>query len=182
LVIAVVGAPEHAKRALELHMRRLRKRVGRGLAGELKANKATDRQIRRLLCAVSKEDIAIVVVVMDKRYVYRRPNDPEDWYRDAVCRAVCHCVDRWPEMHLVLDKRYTQKSLRKKLDQAIEQATQNRLLKRLSIRQADSRRVLGLQVIDYIAWAVRRHYEREDSDYYEIIKDKIVVQEIVALQ
>ena len=49
------------------------------------------------------------------------PKDSEDLYRQAAGRTVRLCVERWQQLEIVLDKRYTQENLRRKLEWQIRQ-------------------------------------------------------------
>ena len=49
----------------------------------------------------------------------------------------------------------------------------------LSITQPDSTTVLGLQVADYVAWAIRRKLEQREEDYYRLIKRRIIVEQVI---
>ena len=48
------------------------------------------------------------------------------------------------------------------------------------IRQEDSIACKELQATDYIAWAFFQKYERGDSRFYEIVADKVVVEEVIS--
>ena len=43
----------------------------------------------------------------------------------------------------------------------------------------DSRSSLELQAVDFVAWNLARKYEEQDQAYYELIKDKIIVEQVV---
>jgi len=179
LVVAVVSAGHKASRALERHMKRLKKRAKVRAGGELKAVSATPRQRARLLTDIAREDMAIVAVVVDKRAVRQKPNDPEDWYREAASLASLHCAQRWPDLKLILDKRYTKKALRDSLEKHVRERLGGLVCNVLSITQPDSTTVLGLQVADYVAWAIRRKYEQREEEYYGLIKRRIIVEQVI---
>lgn len=127
--------------------------------------------------AIAEEDIAIVVVVVDKRHVHRRPSDPEDWYRQAVATACRHCAGRWAELELSVDRRYTSRKLRERLDDAIHEAIGRPATS--PVRHVDSHGNPNLQVADFVAWTIRRKYEFGERDLYERIRAKIAVEEVV---
>lgn len=166
-------------RPIELHIKRARKRLRRKPgSGEMKATHSATRTISRLLQAIAQEEVEIVVVVLDKRQLQELPQDPEDLYREAVGRAVRHCAERWPRLHLILDKRYTKAKLRRKLEQAIKARLTDLASKEVRIEHGDSQRSKGLQAVDYVVWAVRQKYEWEDEQFYRIIESRIVVEEV----
>lgn len=180
LVIAILAASQKASRALELHAKRLRKRAKLPIGEELKASSATPRQRKRLLQAIATEHVAIVAVIIDKRNVYQKPDDPEEWYREAASLAARHCASRWPQLRrLILDKRYTKEALRHRLEETIRAKLQGLARDHMTIEQLDSRVCLGLQVADYVAWAIARKYQAGDQECYELIKTNIVLEEII---
>ncbi|MBM3299215.1 MAG: DUF3800 domain-containing protein [Deltaproteobacteria bacterium] len=178
LVVAVLTT--NVPRPIELHVKRARKSLGRkARPDETKAAVLEERVIERLLRSLADEDVEIVAVIVDKRAILRRPDDPEDIYREAVTRAIVHCVKRWPRIELFLDKRYTKESLRYELERVIREGIAGLPQEVVLIRQEDSRSQKGLQAVDHVAWAIFQKYEAGDNRFYSVIKDKIVVEEVV---
>ncbi len=178
LVVAVLTT--NVPRPIELHVKRARKSLGRkARPDEMKAAVLEERVIERLLCSIVEEDVAIVAVIVDKQAILRPPKDPEDIYREAVTRAVAHCVQRWPRVDLFLDKRYTKRSLRHELERVIREGIAGLPQEVVLIRQEDSHNRRGLQAVDHVAWAIYQKYEVGNDRFYAIIKDKIVVEEVI---
>lgn len=179
-VLVVAALTTHIPRKIELHVKRARQKLGRrARVGELKAASSEDRIISRLLQSIAEEDIDIVAVVVDKRAILRPPEDPEDIYREAVARVIARCVARWQRIDLLLDKRYTKKSLRRELELVIREGIAHLPQEVVLIRQEDSRNSKGLQAVDFVAWAIYQKYETHDDRFYAIIRDRVVVEEIV---
>jgi len=177
LIVAVLLASD--PRPVELHVKRARKRLRRKPgSGEMKATHSTTRTISRLLQAIAQEEIESVVVVLDKRQLQEFPQEPEDLYREAVGRAVRHCAERWPRLHVILDKRYTKAELRRKLEQAIKARLTDFASTEVRFEHGDSQKSKGLQAVDYVVWAVRQKYEWENEQFYRIIEPRIVVEEM----
>ncbi len=176
LVIAVVAGNLETIQKITRLVRKLRRSIRRPPGAELKAADATPKQRNKLLTKLCQEDIAIIAVVLDKRTAYKAPADTEDWYREMVGRAAWHCATTWPELQLVLDKRYTKPALREKLETAIQAATQGTSC-HLTIAQRESYSEPVLQAVDYIAWAIAGKYMADDPAYYELIREKIVIEE-----
>jgi hypothetical protein len=168
-------------RAIELHVKRARQSLGRkARQDELKATWSEPPMIERLLNSIAQEDVQVVAVAVDKRAIVRPPAESEDLYRVAVARAVRHGLTRWPQLHLYLDKRYTNSKQRQALEQAVIAALPPGSQQALLIWHEDSRGDLCLQAVDYVAWAIARKYERGDLRAYSQIADKIVVEDVIA--
>jgi len=168
-------------RPLELHVKRALKKYGTSLAcGEMKADASREVVVKQLLRAIAQELVAIVAIIVDKRGIARPPKDPEEIYREAVTRAVRHAVARWPRIDVCLDRHYTAKRLRYELEKAIREGIADLHQEVVIIRQEDSIACKELQATDYVAWAFFQKYERGDSRFYEIIADKVVVEEVIS--
>lgn len=178
LVVAMLVT--ESSRAIELHVKRARQSLGRkARQDELKATWSEPQMIERLLSSIAQEDVQVVAVVVNKRAIVRPPAESEEIYRTAVARAVWHCLARWPQLHLYLDKRYTNSKLRQALEHAVGAALPPGSQQALLIWHGDSRGNLCLQAVDYVAWAIARKHEWGDLQAYARIADKIVVEEVI---
>lgn len=181
LVVAVLLAKN--PRPIELHVKRARKTLRRkAKLDELKASDLETKVTERLLQAIADEEIEIVTTIIDKQVILRPPKASEDVYREAVTRAVRHCVQRYPHLELWLDRRYTKSALRDQLERAIRTGIANITQQVVLLRQEDSRKHKGLQAVDHIAWAIYQRYEREDDHFWRLIQNRIVVEEVVGQQ
>ena len=179
LVIALPATT--APRTVGRIVRRALKRYGASLAsGEMKADASREIVVRRVLAALAKQDIAILAVALDKRQITRPPDDPEDIYRHAVSAVIGHAVSRWPRVDIYLDKRYTVKRLRYRLEREIREAIASLPQQVVIIRQEDSVASKELQAVDYVAWAFFQKYERGDSRFYDIIARRVLVEEVMS--
>lgn len=179
MVVAVLTT--NNPRPIELHVKRAREKLSRkARPDEMKATHLQRRVIEGLLKRIADEDVEIISVIVDKRAIQRPPEDPEEIYRAAVTQAVAECVRRWRRIELVLDKRYTKAALRYKLERAMREGIVNLSQELVLIRQEDSRASLGLQAVDHMVWAIFQKYEARDERFYAILKDRIVVEEVVA--
>lgn len=133
----------------------------------------------RLLEALIDEDVEILTTVVDKRIIRRPPVDPENIYRELVTRAIRHCLERHPEIELWLDKRYTKPALRWLLEKTVREQVVDIPQQVLLIHQEDSQQHRGLQAVDHVAWALYQKYERNDDRLYQVIKEKIVSEEVI---
>jgi len=178
LVIALLATTR--ARPIELHVRRAHKKYGTSLAsGEMKADASREEVIERLLQAIAQEQVEIVAVIVDKRGIARPPEDPEDIYREAVAQAIRYAVTRWPRIDVCLDKRYTMKRLRYRLEKEIRERIADLRQEVVIIRQEDSIAQKELQAVDYIAWAFYQKYEWGDERFHQIIANRVVVEAVI---
>jgi hypothetical protein len=175
LVIAVVLTSNlHWLRKAALRaIRRMNKRS----LPELKAKHTPDKVMIQLLEDVAALDIEIAAVVLDKQKV-KQPEDSEDLYRQVCARVVRRCLEKYPHFSLSVDKRYTNQQLRDRLVMAIFESTPH-LPGDVVCEYADSEREKAMQVVDAVAWAVFQKYERGNETFYRIIRDRIIVEEML---
>ncbi len=176
LIVAVVVAnPEPLRQAVT----RTRKSLGKKLKQipEFKAKHTPKRITAKLLRRVGGAEAEIVAVILDKQQV-TQPEDPEDWYRGLCTQVIQQCLARHPTLHLVVDQRYTNPTLRQRLVEAIVGGiTQQHAI--ISLEHADSTQEKAIQVADAVAWALFQKYEWGNDDLYKIIEEKIVVEKMV---
>ena len=173
LIVAVVVAshPEALRKAVTKTRKALGKRA-RNLP-ELKAADSDPRLVQKLLTHAVGIGFDAVGVVLDKRQI-PEPDDPEELYREACAVAVREVVRQWGSVSVVLDRRYTKRQLREKLEQALEGGVED-LGITMILRHEDSTRERALQVADAVAWSLFQKYERQDEAFWKIIRESVVV-------
>lgn len=176
LIVAVVISNAHQLRRA---VARTRKSLDKRLKDlpELKAWHTPKKVVAKLLGYVAALDVEIVAVILDKGAA-KRPADPEDWYRQVCAQAVRRCLERYPVFSLAVDKRYTNPRLRDRLVVALINNAPA-VSPVLVIEHADSARERAIQAADAVAWSLFQKYERGDEELYEIIRERIVVEEVL---
>ncbi len=168
----------NSSRAIELHVKRTRRTLRvRSPRNELKATHSRPVVIKRLLKAIGQEECDIYAVVVDKHGI--KPELAETVYRVAVGRTVLRCVQDHPELHLYLDKRYTNHRQRLELERVMRKAIASIPEHIVIIEQVDSTAYPGLQAVDFVAWALAQKHEQNEVWAREIIAHCIVAEEII---
>jgi hypothetical protein len=172
LVVAVVVAnhPDALRKAVTKTRKALGKRA-RHLP-ELKAADSDPRLVRKLLTHAVGMGFEAVGVILDKRQILE-PEDPEELYRETCAVAIREIVQRWGSVSVILDRRYTKRQLREKLERVLEDGVES-LGHTMVLRHEDSTRERALQVADAVAWALFQKYERQDASFWEIIRENVV--------
>lgn len=170
VVVVVVGHPERLRKVVT----KARKGLGRGLGvlPELKAADSDPRLVGKLLTCASKIGFEAVAVVIHKS-TFPRPQDSESLYRYACARAAREAVERFGLSSLTMDRRYTKRKLRDRLDQAITSGLRD-LGVNLAIHHEDSKKERALQVADAVAWALFQRHERKEEMFWRIIRGSVV--------
>ena len=143
---------------------------------ELKAYHTPKSVVSQLLHKMAEQDVEIVAVVWKKTETARSV-DLEDGYRHVCALAVKRCVERYPHLSLVLDKRYTNPRLRDLLIATITSGIGASAV--VVLQQSESRQEKALQVADAVAWSIFQKYERGDEMLYDIVRERIGLEEVV---
>ena len=177
LIVAIIVTAEPRRIAQLVHraQRSLRRKPS---SGEMKAATSEESVIRRMLRALADENISVVIVAGDRDQHSAGLDEPERFYRQVMAQAVRLCVVRWPELELVIDKRYTTLALRTELEKEIRRALQDVPQQLLLIRQEDSHSRKELQAADFIAWAFGRKYNQEEGQWTAPLRDRVMVESI----
>lgn len=179
--LVVASLVTQTPRNLELLVKRTLKRFG-SPTGEIKATHSSEKAIRSILESLAQEEVAIVILALDKRGIVKPPKDPESLYRHMAALSVRECVERWQHLEVTLDKRYTHRYLRQKLEWQIRNEIAEMPEQAVVIRQEDSRAVKSLQVADMVAWAAGKKYLGGNERFFEIIKSRVVVERTIVAE
>ncbi|MBM3181548.1 MAG: DUF3800 domain-containing protein [Chloroflexi bacterium] len=166
-------------RVLELPVRRALKKYGRLSSGELKASNVEKSATLRILNEIAKQDVNIIAVIVDQTVIGQPPDHAEEIYKKAATLAIYRLVEKFPAVHISLDRRYTKVNLRDELEQYIREGIQNLQHTVVLIRQESSYIHKELQAVDAIAWAFFQKYERGNSRFFDIIAAKVMVEEVI---
>ena len=182
LIVAIVLTrnPRLLRKTVTKTRKHLRKKLKN--IPELKAKRTPKKIVARFLRYIAELDVEIVAVVLDKHTASVRL-DAEDWYRQTCAEAIRHCVERYTWLKLAADRRYTNQNLRDRLEQSIlvraGSASERTTLGLIRVEQSDSVQEKGIQAADAVVWSLGQKYERGDDELYNIIKDKIIVEEVL---
>jgi hypothetical protein len=176
LLIAVVltDNPQHLRRIVA----QVRMGLGKKLkqVPELKAHHTPETVIEQLLRKLAQQDVEIVAVVWRKDRLIH-PTDLEEGYRHVCRLAIERCMDRYPQLSLTLDKRYTDPRLRDRLVEAITSGISPQAV--LVLQQVESRQEKALQIADAVAWSIFQKYERGNETFCAILGERLIHEEIV---
>lgn len=177
LVVAVVLTEN--LQPLRRVVTRARKRLGKRLKDipELKAWHTPPGVVLRLVEDIAGLDIEVIAVALikDKLRVY---DVPEDRYRRTCALAVRRCLEMYPYLSLILDRRYTKQQQEDLLIETLLENTAE-LSGNLICRYEASEREKAIQAADAVAWALYQKYEHGDEMFYRVIRGKITKEEVM---
>ena len=147
---------------------------------EIKANKSTEEIKKFALSKLAELDIGIYCTVLDKKNMYINPTITKNQeYIDLIVRTLGRIPLNENNLEIILDKSLSKKE-RKNLNEKLEkEVKQYKSFANIDIFHIDSRTSGELQAIDFIPWAILRKYEQKETCYYNLIKSKIISEEII---
>lgn len=75
---------------------------------------------------------------------------------------------------ICIDQRESNKFLKKNFEDYLKVNLSKKIKNHFEIKIKASQTEKCLQAVDFISWAIFRKYEKNDYEYYEIIKNKVI--------
>lgn len=129
--------------------------------GELHAHAVDDSTRRRVLLTLNELNIAINHVIIDKQKTKQELN--LEYYR-----VLAQFIESHNNANIVVIDR---KDTNKKRKEIIEKLQLENIYK--NVKFEESYKVKQLQAVDFVAWAIGRMHEQDDSTYVDIIKESM---------
>lgn len=175
-------------RALE----RVIKRIWRPLKkkhkklGELHAYHANDVTRKRVLKQLSHvDDLKVFCVILNKQKVYVDLQNQKNYLYNFTANILLdrlhskEVIAHAEPIHLFIDRKDTKKRLRENFVNYLTSAMKKRRDGSFVVELHSSNENKSLQAVDFISWAIFRKYERNDYEFYEIIKNTITDERLL---
>jgi hypothetical protein len=171
--LVVVAVVTTNPRKIELDVRKLKRVPKLRVRSELKAAASSSETAKKFLRLLANDPGIRIVAVMwnGQRNLV---DDYEELYQRVVARCAFHTVRQTPRIDLHIDKRYTNKHSQRNLEEKVRKAIAVVPKNIVRVFQEDSQKVKPLGAADFIAWAYLQRYCRANSEFYNLIKSKVV--------
>lgn len=162
----------------KVRMKKLKKKIKS--IPELKGHNSSDFIREYVLKKAYEENIEIFSIILDKSKVYDYLKTKKSiLYNYTANLIINECSLNDSNIKLVVDRSYG-----KFLAGEFNRYVKNSILQKnnnckLEIIHEDSKKESALQVLDFICWSIKRKYELSDERFYNIIKNKIVIEKIM---
>ena len=185
-ILTIVFANNHRKieKCVKKVHRGLRKKYKR--VSELHAyhsDSVTKKRILKLLA--STEDLKILCIILNKKKVYTDLRNQKAYLYNYTANILLDRLHNKKilkdgEMILIcIDQRETNKFLKKNFENYLKNNLTGKIDNYFEIKIKASQTEKCLQAVDFISWSIFRKYERNDYEYYEIIKNKIIEENLL---
>jgi len=160
------------------------KRVHSGLKKKYKikemhaynADKITRKRVLGQLSAIP--DTEIYCIILNKEKVHINLKDQKSYLYNYTANILLDRLynkknfDKKEQVLIYIDKREKNKFLEKNFERYLkDNLLKKNLLHEIKIRPSHTEKCL--QAVDFISWAIFRKYEKNDYEYYQIIKNNI---------
>ncbi len=162
----------------KLNSRNKRSRIVEELKGE-RTTLAVKKYFYKQICEIPFE---IYTITLDKLGSYQQLAREKSRIYNFITRRVLDHIPFEEASHtriiLTIDKSKGPKEIQE-FNQYIIQQLQGRIEPNtpFDILHENSQQIPGLQVADMFAWGVHRKYENNEADWYDIFKEKIIVDQ-----
>lgn len=143
----------------------------------------TKKRILRGLAEV--DDLAILTLVLNKKKVFVDFKNQKAYLYNFLANTLLSFLKEKKYLseesvfEICIDQRETKKFLRENFINYLTENLEYGPSKSFKVKIKPSHTEKCLQAIDFISWAIFRKYEQNDYEYYEIIKDKIIEEEVM---
>ncbi len=179
IIVAVIcNDPKELGRIIKkLRQRKLKKHIKN--LPEIKANNSR-REIREYVLRKFRNlDVSTYALIVDKSKILPRLYDVKNRLYNYFAGILIDDLEHEKEVSIVIDKKDTNALIRRDFNSYIKRKiTKKRYNIKIEIKHIPSINSNELQVVDFIAWAVFRNFDRGDSYYFDMIKDKIKIKEL----
>ena len=154
-----------------IRQRKLKKKIK--MLSEIKANNSDDEIRKFVLTKLANADCEIHIIIVDKSrvrdYLFARKSK---LYNSIAGILIEHAQVGYDDIKVVIDRKDASSFLRKDFDDYIKNIKVKWNAK-ISIEHLVSHQNLGLQAVDFIAWAAHRKQNTSDDGFYKIIEKKV---------
>lgn len=182
--IAIVPEQRTLERVVKKIWRPLKKKHKK--LGELHAYHADDTTRTRMLRKLAElEELKVLCVVLNKEKVYVDLQNQKNYLYNYTANILLDrlhtsgVLSDGEPIELFIDRKDTKKMLRKNFIDYLSQAMSDRRGGSFSVTLHASHENKSLQAVDFISWALFRKYERNDYQFYEMIKNKITDEQLL---
>lgn len=151
----------------------------KALGNSLHANKSKKNTAKKLLSNLAEVDeVSILVAKVDKSKVFSDlKRDKPTLYNHITKHLLESTLIEFDakEINLVASQRETNKFLNNNFKKSLKYQNNKNAKINVSVIKPSAEKCL--QAVDFASWAIFRHYEHNDSEFYDIIKGIIKKEE-----
>lgn len=182
--IALTGDYRRLEKIIKRERNSLRKKHKNVM--EMHAYHASVPTRKRILRNLSElPDVKVLCVVLNKKKVYVDLQNQKNILYNYTANIL---LDRLHTKNLIpidepifmyIDRKDTNKNLRENFESYLKESIKSKRNGSVDIKLKASHEEKSLQAVDFISWAIFRKYERGDYEYYDLIKNQIIEENLL---
>lgn len=131
------------------------------------------------------DDLKILCVILNKKKVYVDLQNQKNYLYNYTANIL---LDRLHKkkiintdeiIELFIDQKDTRKFIKDNFEKYLKDNLTKRASNKIKIKICPSHTEKCLQAVDFISWAIFRKYEKGEYEYYEIIKERIIEENLL---
>lgn len=140
---------------------------------------------RALRSLAGTDDLKVFCIVLNKKKVYVDLRKQKNYLYNYTANILLdrlhnkNVLKSNNKIEIVIDQRETNKFLKSNFENYLKNNLAKKGNSNFDIKIKPSHAEKCLQAVDFISWAIFRKYERSDYEYYEIIKEKIIEENLL---
>lgn len=154
--------------------------------GELHAYHSQANTKKLVLTKLSKvDDLKVLCIVLNKKKVYVDLQNQKNYLYNYTANILLDrlhrkkIIDTREVVEMFIDQKDTSKFIKDNFEKYLKDNLTRRGSSKIKIMICPSHTEKCLQAVDFISWAIFRKYEKNDYEYYEIIKDRIIEENLL---
>jgi len=159
------------------------KRHRRRIVQELKGRKTTFEAKQYFYRQVKNISFGIYTMTLNKKRLYERLTREKSRVYNFIARQVIDKIpfekNRSNRVELIIDKSKSKPEIRE-FNSYIRAQIQGRLDPKIALDMYhwNSQETLGLQAADIFCWGIFQKYERKDTSWLDVFKEKVVFEDL----
>lgn len=148
--------------------------------GILHCNKEDNKTREKMFSLLKDKQIYVMAISLNKHRVYSRLQEEKSVLYNYAANILLdrifrkNLISSTGKITLIASRRETNRFLNENFKQYLETQVLERNKINLEVQILPPTRHKGLQVVDFVSWAIFRKYEYGDEYYYNMFKDRIV--------
>ena len=149
-------------------------------SGTLHCNKEDNKTRTKLFSLLKDKDIYIMVISLNKKRVYTNLKNEKTILYNYITNILLDriftkkLINNKNKINLIASRRETNKFLNENFKNYLENQISHNHKTKIDISIKTPTAIKGLQVVDFISWAIFRKYEHQDDHFYNMVKSLIV--------
>lgn len=131
------------------------------------------------------DDLKILCVILNKKKVYVDLQNQKNYLYNYTANILLDrlhkkkIINTDEVIELFIDQKDTRKFIKDNFEKYLKDNLTKRASNKIKIKICPSHTEKCLQAVDFISWAIFRKYEKGEYEYYEIIKERIIEENLL---